>query len=100
MVFGYLRFCQGLGPGWPLLFAVVGGVGGVVRRKGLSLLGPSGPLVRVAFLFFPPPVGGGRPLLPPPRLRGMSALIQKVQSAKSGLAEAYASLLTGFEVCI
>ena len=30
----------------------------------------------------------------------MSAVIQKVQSAKSGLAEAYASLLTGFEVCI
>jgi len=30
----------------------------------------------------------------------MSAVIQKVQSAKSGLTEAYASLLTGFEVCI
>ena len=28
----------------------------------------------------------------------MSVLIQKVQSAKSGLTEAYASLLTGFEV--
>ena len=28
----------------------------------------------------------------------MSAVIQKVQSAKSGLTEAYASLLTGFEV--
>ena len=30
----------------------------------------------------------------------MSAVIQKVQSAKSGLTEAYAGLLTGFEVCI
>ena len=30
----------------------------------------------------------------------MSAVIQKVQSAKSGLAEACANLLTGFEVCI
>ena len=30
----------------------------------------------------------------------MSAMIQKVQSAKSGLTEACASLLTGFEVCI
>ena len=30
----------------------------------------------------------------------MSAVIQKVQSAKSGLAEAYASLLTGFEVSV
>ena len=30
----------------------------------------------------------------------MSAVIQKVQSAKSGLTEAYTSLLTGFEVCI
>ena len=30
----------------------------------------------------------------------MSAVIQKVQSTKSGLTEAYASLLTGFEVCI
>ena len=29
----------------------------------------------------------------------MSAVIQKVQSAKSGLTEAYTSLLTGFEVC-
>ena len=28
----------------------------------------------------------------------MSAVIQKVQSAKSGLTEAYTSLLTGFEV--
>ena len=28
----------------------------------------------------------------------MSAMIQKVQSAKSGLTEACASLLTGFEV--
>ena len=30
----------------------------------------------------------------------MSAVIQKVQSTKSGLIEACASLLTGFEVCI
>ena len=30
----------------------------------------------------------------------MSAVIQKVQSAKSGLTEACASLLIGFEVCI
>ena len=30
----------------------------------------------------------------------MSAVIQKVQSTKSGLTEACASLLTGFEVCI
>ena len=30
----------------------------------------------------------------------MSAVIQKVQSAKSGLTEACTSLLTGFEVCI
>ena len=30
----------------------------------------------------------------------MSAVIQMVQSAKSGLTEAYANLLTGFEVCI
>ena len=30
----------------------------------------------------------------------MSAVIQKVQAAKSGLTEACASLLTGFEVCI
>ena len=30
----------------------------------------------------------------------MSAVIQKVQSAKSGLTEACASFLTGFEVCI
>ena len=30
----------------------------------------------------------------------MSAVIQKVQSATSGLTEACASLLTGFEVCI
>jgi len=30
----------------------------------------------------------------------MSAVIEKVQSAKSGLTEACASLLTGFEVCI
>ena len=30
----------------------------------------------------------------------MSAVIQKVQSAKSGLAEACASLLTGFEVSV
>ena len=30
----------------------------------------------------------------------MSVVIQKVQSAKSGLTEACASLLTGFEVCI
>ena len=30
----------------------------------------------------------------------MSAVIQKVQSAKSGVTEACASLLTGFEVCI
>ena len=30
----------------------------------------------------------------------MSAVVQKVQSAKSGLTEAYASLLTGFEVSI
>ena len=29
----------------------------------------------------------------------MSAVIQKVQSAKSGLTEACTSLLTGFEVC-
>ena len=29
----------------------------------------------------------------------MSAVIQKVQSAKSGLTEACASLFTGFEVC-
>ena len=29
----------------------------------------------------------------------MSAVIEKVQSAKSGLTEACASLLTGFEVC-
>ena len=29
----------------------------------------------------------------------MSAVIQKVQSAKSGLIEACTSLLTGFEVC-
>ena len=29
----------------------------------------------------------------------MSVVIQKVQSAKSGLTEAYASLITGFEVC-
>ena len=30
----------------------------------------------------------------------MSAVIQKVQSAKSGLSEAYTSLLTGFEVSV
>ena len=30
----------------------------------------------------------------------MSAVIQKVQSAKSGLTEACTSLLTGFEVCV
>ena len=30
----------------------------------------------------------------------MSAVIQKVQSAKTGLAEACTSLLTGFEVCV
>ena len=30
----------------------------------------------------------------------MSVVIQKVQSAKSELTEACASLLTGFEVCI
>ena len=30
----------------------------------------------------------------------MSAVIQKVQSAKSGLTEASTSLLTGFEVCV
>ena len=30
----------------------------------------------------------------------MSAVIQKVQSAKSGLMEACTSLLTGFEVCV
>ena len=30
----------------------------------------------------------------------MSVLIQKVQSTKSGLTDACASLLTGFEVCI
>ena len=30
----------------------------------------------------------------------MSVVIQNVQSAKSGLTEACASLLTGFEVCI
>ena len=30
----------------------------------------------------------------------MSAVVQKVQSAKSGLTEACASLLTGFEVSI
>ena len=30
----------------------------------------------------------------------MSAMIQKVQSAKSGLTEACRSLLTGFEVCV
>ena len=30
----------------------------------------------------------------------MGVVIQKVQSAKSGLTEAYTSLLTGFEVCI
>ena len=30
----------------------------------------------------------------------MSAVIQKVQSAKSGLTEAFASLLTGFEESI
>ena len=30
----------------------------------------------------------------------LSVVIQKVQSAKSGLTEARASLLTGFEVCI
>ena len=30
----------------------------------------------------------------------MSVVIQKVQSANSGLTEACASLLTGFEVCI
>ena len=30
----------------------------------------------------------------------MSAAIQKLQSAKSGLTEAYTSLLRGFEVCI
>ena len=30
----------------------------------------------------------------------MSAVIQKVQSAKSGLTEACANLLTGFQVCI
>ena len=30
----------------------------------------------------------------------MSAVIQKVQSAKGGLTEACASLLTGFKVCI
>ena len=30
----------------------------------------------------------------------MSAVIQKVQSTKSGLTEACTSLLTGFEVCI
>ena len=30
----------------------------------------------------------------------MSAVIQKVQSAKSGLREACTSLLTGFEVCV
>ena len=30
----------------------------------------------------------------------MSVVIQKVQSAKSGLTEACANLLTGFEVCI
>ena len=30
----------------------------------------------------------------------MSVVIQKVQSAKSGLTEACTSLLTGFEVCI
>ena len=30
----------------------------------------------------------------------LSAVIQKVQSVKSGLTEACASLLTGFEVCI
>ena len=29
-----------------------------------------------------------------------SAVIEKVQSAKSGLTKAYANLLTGFEVCI
>ena len=29
----------------------------------------------------------------------MSAVIQKVQSGKSGLTEACTSLLTGFEVC-
>ena len=30
----------------------------------------------------------------------MSAVIQKVQSAKSGLTEGCTSLLTGFEVCV
>ena len=30
----------------------------------------------------------------------MSVVIQKVQSVKSGLTEACASLLTGFEVCV
>ena len=29
----------------------------------------------------------------------MSAVVKKVQSAKSGLNEAFTSLLTGFEVC-
>ena len=53
-----LTILPGVGPGWPLFFAIIY-VGGVVRRKGLSLLGPFGPLVGAAFLFFPPPVGGG-----------------------------------------
>ena len=29
----------------------------------------------------------------------MGAVVEKVQSAKSGLNEAFTSLLTGFEVC-
>ena len=41
MEFGHLRSRQGLGPLRPLLFAVVG-VGGTVRKKGRSLLGPFG----------------------------------------------------------
>ena len=55
---GYSRARQGLGPGWPLL-SVVFGVGGVVRKKGLPLLGPSGL-----------PSWGGLPFLSSPRWRG------------------------------
>ena len=68
---GYLRSRQGLGP-WRPILVVITGVGGAVRGKSITLLGPFGPPCWGSLPFLPSPPLGERPFSSPPRLCGRS----------------------------
>ena len=82
----YLRSCQGLPPGQPLLLAI-GGYGGVIRKGLFSLLGrPSLPLRGGFPLLLPPSAGRRSFLVFPPASTGGICLVLSGRQGYNGLA--------------